>query len=148
MAKKPKKPTVEEEDRVWMVNEPVMEYQVVKNHTYVDEYTYKNFEHLMHLVPFSQKEWANILDLSERTLQRYAKDNKGFEGIYNDRLLHIEQLVQMGLETFTSGEAFYNWLKKDKMVLGQPLNFTGLYSTRGIQETINQLIRIQQGVYS
>jgi len=54
----------------------------------------------------------------------------------------------VGLETFVSAAAFYTWLKKDKQVLGQPLTFESLFTTRGIQETINQLLRIQQGVYS
>ncbi len=149
MAKKSKNYKIEEEDiKKFMVEEPFLEYKTIKKLPVVADYTYKKFEKLSSMVPFTQKEWAGILDLSERTLQRYARDNKGFEGIYTDRLLHIEQLIEAGLETFISAAAFYAWLKKDKFVLGQPLTFENLYTTRGIQETINQLLRIQQGVYS
>ena len=34
-----------------------------------------------------------MLHLSERTLQRYAKYNTSFEGIYVDRILHLEQMI-------------------------------------------------------
>ena len=57
-------------------------------------------------------------------------------------------MIQLGLETFTDSVAFYQWLKKDKPVLGQNLDFESLYSDRGIQEVIEQIHRIQYGVYT
>ncbi|MEX6687757.1 DUF2384 domain-containing protein [Danxiaibacter flavus] len=113
----------------------------------VADFPYKKFEKIAGLVPFTQKEWANILHLSEKTLQRYSKDNKSFEGIYVDRILQLEQLIHMGLETFTDAEAFYRWLKREKNILGQTVNFESLYSTQGIQDIIDDLGRIQHGVY-
>jgi len=151
MAKRIKKPIaypVKQDEKLSKTEEPFVEYKTVKKLPSITDFTYKKFEKLSRLIPFTQKEWAGILDLSERTLQRYARDNKGFEGIYTDRLLHIEELINTGLETFTSADAFYAWLKKDKPVLGQVINFSSLYTSRGIQETINQLLRIQHGVYT
>jgi uncharacterized protein (DUF2384 family) len=123
-------------------------YRTVKKLPAVADFSYKQFEKISAKVPFTQKEWANILHLSERTLQRYAKDNKHIEGIYVDRILHIEELIDTGLSVFKSPEAFYEWLKQDKKVLGHVLNFDSLYNTRGIQETLHQLSRIQYGVYT
>lgn len=130
------------------VEEPAVEYRSVKRLPVVTDFPYRKFEKIMTLVPFTQKEWANILHLSERTLQRYSKDNSSFEGIYIDRILQIEQMIQMGLETFVNAEAFYNWLHKEKKVLGHVLNFESLYSSQGIQDVIDQLGRIQYGVYT
>lgn len=114
----------------------------------VAEFTYRKFKKVADKVPFTQTEWASILHLSERTLQRYAKSNTSFDGIYTDRILQLQELIETGLETFSSAEALYRWLKKDKSVMGHVLNFNSLSSSRGIQETINQLVRIQQGVYA
>ena len=100
------------------------------------------------MVPFTQSEWANMLHLSERTLQRYAKNNSSFEGIYTDRILLLQEMIELGLETFVSADSFYRWLKKEKTVMGQSINFASLYSDRGIQEVIDQLGRIQYGVYT
>jgi len=113
-----------------------------------EEFTYTHFKKIADLVPFTQKEWAQILHLSERTLQRYARDHSGFEGLYIDRLLHIEQLIEKGLDTFAGADAFYTWLRKEKSVLGHQLGFSALYSTQGIQGLIDQLERIQYAVYT
>lgn len=128
--------------------EPLPAYRSVKKLPIVADFTYKQFEKVANLIPFTQKEWANILHLSERTLQRYAKEGKHFEGIYVDRILHIEDLIQLGLQVFNSPEAFYDWLKQDKKIMGQVVGINALFSTRGIQELIDQLTRIQHGVYT
>ena len=128
--------------------EPVMQYMPVKKPVSIADYTYKKLKKITDMVPFTQSEWANMLHLSERTLQRYAKNNSSFEGIYTDRILLLQDMIQLGLETFTDAQAFYGWLKKDKPVLGQNLNFESLYSDRGIQEVIEQIHRIQYGVYT
>lgn len=130
------------------VEEPAMAYPPAKKPVQVADYTYKKMKKIADLVPFTQAEWANMLHLSERTLQRYAKNNSSFEGIYTDRILLLQEMIQLGLETFTDAQAFYRWLKKEKPVMGQTLNFASLCSDRGIQEIIDQLIRIQQGVYA
>jgi len=114
----------------------------------IAEFTYRKFKKIADKVPFTQSEWAGILHLSERTLQRYAKNNGSFEGIYTDRILQLQELIDLGLSTFTSADSFYQWLRKDKIVMGQLLNFQSLASARGIQETIHQLSRIQQGIYA
>jgi len=128
------------------VNEPIAMYRSVKILPTVQDFTYKKFEKIANKVPFTQKEWASILHLSEKTLQRYSKDNKSFEGIYVDRILKMQELIEMGLDTFTSSEAFYRWLKRDKPMLGMLLTFSSLLSGEGIQEHINAIGRMQHGI--
>jgi putative toxin-antitoxin system antitoxin component (TIGR02293 family) len=130
-----------------ILKEPAPVYRSVKKIPEVLNYPYRKFEKIARQVPFTQKEWAAILHLSEKTLQRYSKDNKNFEGIYVDRLLQMQEMIETGLETFTSPEAFYRWLKRDKPVLGDLLTFDSLKSSRGIQLVIDQMGRIQHGVY-
>lgn len=133
-----------------MVEEFAMPYVPATNQSVplTAEFTYRKFKKIADKVPFTQSEWAGILHLSERTLQRYAKINGSFEGIYTDRILQLQELIDLGLSTFTSADSFYQWLKKDKIIMGQLLNFQSLASARGIQETIHQLSRIQQGIYA
>lgn len=127
--------------------EPMPVYQSVKKLPDVADFPYKKFEKTAALVPFTQKEWAGILHLSEKTLQRYAKDNKNFESIYADRILQIHELINLGLEAFADADAFYRWLKRDKKVLGHRLGFESLYSSQGIQLLNNEIGRILHGVY-
>jgi len=130
------------------VEEPLPVYAVPKKVLAVADYSYKKLKKIIDMVPFTQAEWANMLHLSERTLQRYAKNNSSFEGIYTDRILLLQEMIQLGLETFQDAASFTSWLKEDKKVMGQNLNFQSLYSERGIQEVIDQLTRIQYGVYT
>lgn len=112
------------------------------------DFTYSRFKKVAVKVPFTQSDWANILHLSERTLQRYAKENKSFEGIYVDRILQVEKLIDTGLDTFKSADAFYNWLKKPKKNVDTTISFESLFHSEGIQDVLNQLGRIQHGVYT
>ncbi len=146
MAKMQKYP--QQKSKPLKAEEPLMQYLPVKKQVAVADYSYKKLKRIADMVPFTQSEWANMLHLSERTLQRYAKSNSSFEGIYTDRILLLQEMINLGLETFTDANAFYSWLKKDKPVLGQKINFESLYSDRGIQEVIDQLTRIQYGVYT
>ncbi len=134
------------EDNVSKMNEPVPAYRSVKILPTIQDFPYKKFEKIANKVPFTQKEWASILHLSEKTLQRYAKDNKNFEGIYVDRVLKIQELIELGLDTFTSPEAFYRWLKREKPMMGMQLNFSSLLSGDGIQENINAINRMRHGI--
>ena len=138
----------QEEKPPLKLEEPFIPYTPMKKPVAVADYSYKKLKKIADTVPFTQSEWAAMLHLSERTLQRYAKSNTSFEGIYTDRILLLQEMIEMGLETFINADAFYRWLKKDKPVMGHTLNFESLYSDRGIQEIIDQLGRIQQGVYS
>lgn len=133
--------------KVTRAAEPTMPvYRTVKIIPEVSDFPYNKFEKIAKKVPFTQKEWASILHLSEKTLQRYAKDNKSFEGIYVDRILKMQELIEMGLETFTSADAFYRWLKRDKPTLGILLTFSSLLTGPGIQEHINTIGRMQHGI--
>jgi len=130
------------------LEEPFAEYIPLRRHVVITaDFTHKKFERIAAKVPFTQKDWANILHLSERTLQRYAQGSKSFEGIYVDRILQIEKLIDKGLETFADGDALYRWLKRDKKVMGQLLNFESLSYSQGIYDTMDEIGRIQYGVY-
>jgi len=129
------------------LNEPVPVYRSIKMLPAVLDYPYRKFEKIARQVAFTQKEWAAILHLSEKTLQRYAKDNKNFEGIYVERILQMQELIDLGLKTFTSPEALYRWLKRDKPVLGQLLTFDSLKTSEGIGLVTDEIGRIMYGVY-
>lgn len=139
-----------------ILNEPITAYNMPQKKIQVGylpsspiaNFTYKQFLQVANKVPFSLKEWASFLHLSERTLQRYAQDNSTFSGIYSDRILHLEQLFDLGLQVFKSPQALYSWLAKDKFVFNKTLNLSSLQTQQGITDTLNQLGRILYNVYS
>lgn len=145
---KKQKPYKNEEEELPKLSEPSFTMQPIHRlPAALKDFPYSKFKKVADKVPFTQNEWANILHLSERTLQRYAKDNKSFEGIYVDRILHLDKLISEGLEAFSDTDTFYRWLKRKKNVLGSELSFESLYHTEGIQQVYDEIGRIQHGVY-
>jgi putative toxin-antitoxin system antitoxin component (TIGR02293 family) len=134
-------------DSLPVLNEPVLSYTPRRAAPQQKEYTYKKFDSLSAKIPFTLKEWASVLHLSDRTLQRYAKDNKSFEGIYADRLLQIEKVINEAVKVFKKPIDFYQWLNEKHMVFGNTLSIASLQTQDGIQVLLDELGRIQQGVY-
>lgn len=147
--KRKKKKLVQDkpEDFESRVEEPLAVYGRINALPVRDSFSYKKFEKIAALAPFTQKEWGAILHLSEKTIQRYARDNSFFEGIYADRILHISELIDLGKETFSDTDALYRWLKREKNILGMRLGFDALTSTKGIQLLIEEIGRIQHGIF-
>lgn len=110
-------------------------------------FTIASFEQLSKKLLFSQAEWADILHISDRTLQRYLKDAKPFEGLYAEHLYQLENMANLSLAVFSSPELVRAWLLKSKQVLGEDLNFSTLQSFWGVKLISNELGRIAHGVY-
>ncbi len=129
-----------------VVQEPVADYKPLTPTIATLHFTSKHFDKIANKIGFTQKEWAQMLHLSERTLQRYAKEDRPFEGIYVDRILHIDDLIQKGLKIFQSPEMLLKWLKSSKQIMGQDLGFEALCFRQGIDALIHQIGRLQYGI--
>jgi putative toxin-antitoxin system antitoxin component (TIGR02293 family) len=128
--------------------EPQPVYRSVKALPKVKDFTYTEFKKIAGKTPFTQAEWAAILHVSERTLQRYAKNNGSFAPINAERALQIEKVLKEGECTFGKIENFYNWLKRNPYMLGGNLSFESLTTANGIERVLTQLHRIQHGLFA
>src|SRR6185312_8190853 len=79
----------EEEEKPMMTEEPRAIYELKKNVPSLKNFTFNDFKKIADKVDFTQKEWSDILHISERTLQRYAHDNGFFNTGVIDRILQI-----------------------------------------------------------
>jgi putative toxin-antitoxin system antitoxin component (TIGR02293 family) len=128
------------------VEEPMPAYRTVKTLPQVKDFTYSEFKKIADKSPFTQAEWAAILHVSERTLQRYAKNNGSFAPINAERALQIEKVLKEGKQTFGKIDSFYNWIKSGPYMLEGNLSLSALTSYEGIQKVLTQLGRIQHGI--
>lgn len=129
-----------------IVEEPVTEYRTIRAIPTLKDFDYNEFKKIADKSPFSQTEWASILHLSERTLQRYAKNNGVFAPMNAERVLQIAKVLEQGKVTFGSVDNFYNWLKDEPRTLEGRLSFDSLNSYDGIERVLTQLGRIQYGL--
>src|SRR6266550_2808933 len=91
---KSKHPLYKSASKLSKVEEPQAPYYTVKSMPIVKDFDYKEFKKIADKVPFTQKEWSDILHISERTLQRYAKDNGNFNFGVIDRILQIDKVMK------------------------------------------------------
>lgn len=108
---------------------------------------YGLFESQTKSIPFTQGEWSDLLHLSERTFQRYKKENKKFESIYTEKILEIILLFRKGRTVFGSAKAFYQWLTTPNISMGHIKPYTVIDNTFGIKLVTYTLGRIEHGVF-
>ena len=114
----------------------------------VGAFSTHQFEVLNQKLSFTQPEWAAILHISDRTLQRYLKEGKPFEGLHAEHLYQIDALADIGVSVFESGASFEEWLRAPKYILGKEIGFEALQSFGGVQLIADELGRMEYGVYS
>lgn len=130
------------------VQEPAPVYKPVKALPAVKDFTYAEFKKIAGSTPFTQAEWAAMLHVSERTLQRYARDNSHFAPINAERALQIARVIRKGKEVFGNSDKFFNWLRREPFMLGGNLSVASLQSAEGIERILTQLGRIEQGLFA
>ncbi len=128
--------------------EPLLAYPGHKTMPITRDFNYKEFAKIADKVPFTQKEWSDILHISERTLQRYAKDNGSFNFSVTDRILQVDKVINRGIEVFGSIEKFISWIKDNPYMLEGRLSVNSLASFDGIQSILTQLGRIEHGIFA
>lgn len=129
------------------VEEPMSLYNInVKILPSVKDFTYSEFKKTAEKTPFTQAEWAAMLQVSERTLQRYAKNNGSFAPINAERFMQINHVLARAKKVFGSIDYFYEWIHSNPPMLEGDLSFTSLTSFDGIQKVLMQLGRIEHGI--
>ena len=143
-----KHPLYRQKDIPAKISEPSPAYRSVKSLPLVKDFTYAEFKRIADKTPFTQAEWATLLHVSERTLQRYAKNNGHFAPINAERALQIEKVLKEAKITFGKVENFYTWIKRNPYMLEGNLSFNSLTTYTGIEKVLTQLIRIQHGLFA
>ncbi len=118
----------------------------VKSIPVLKDFTFAEFKKIADKAPFTQAEWAAMLHLSERTLQRYAKNEGVFAPMNAERVMQIAKVLEQGKITFGKVDNFYTWLKSEPYMLEGNLSINDLSSYDGIQKILTQLGRIQHGI--
>lgn len=114
----------------------------------VKDFNYKEFKKIADKVPFKLQEWSDILHISERTLQRYAKANSNFPFSVVDRILQIDKVIKRGIEVFGNLDKFIGWLRSNPYMLEGRLSLQSLRSIEGINLILTQLGRIEHGLFA
>ncbi len=135
------------------LNEAMIRYESLGNGNIVyliqssrEGISFSQFQQLSENLPFSMREWSEILHISERTIQRYKKESLVFEPLQSERILEIALLKRKGIDVFGSEKNFYTWLKSVNPALGGITPRELLDNSFGIGLIKDELLRIEHGV--
>lgn len=107
---------------------------------------YAQFKKLSEEIPFTAGDWSTVLNLNERTMQRYKNEQKTFDPIYSDKILQIAILYSLGIEVFGDKANFDTWLETKNVALGGEKPKELLDNTFGISLVKDELNRIENGI--
>ena len=108
---------------------------------------YTAFEKYAGVSPFTLADWSGFLELSERSLHRYKKDNKSFDRMRSERIIEIARVLKKGIEVFGDEENFNTWMNLRILALGGVKPRELLDSSEGIKILEDELIRIDYGMF-
>ena len=107
---------------------------------------FEAFSQMLSWSPFSLQEWSRILHLTERSLQRYKKENKTFDTLQSEKIMQVLLLYKKGIQVFGTKENFDTWLDTIIPALGHIRPKEILDSAFGIDMIKDELLRIEHGV--
>ena len=110
---------------------------------------YKIFTQIKSFTPFSDSDWAEYLDLSLKTLQRYRDDaDFYFKPIHTEKIFELAEVTNFGIEVFGSSEKFYRWLNTPSFALRNHKPAELLRDSYGKEMVMSELTRIDHGIFA
>lgn len=107
---------------------------------------YSLFDLIQDYTPFSEADWADFLDISTKSLQRYKQSSKSFKPIQSEKIIEMSEVTNVGLDVFGDMEKFRLWLNTPNYALGSLRPIELLKDSYGKEMVIGELIRINHGI--
>ena len=95
----------------------------------------------------SPGQMAQLLSVSERTIQRYSARER-FSRSVSEQILHIAEVAARGAEVFEDKEKFLGWLNQPSIALANEIPINLLKSRFGADMILEELGRMEHGVFS
>ncbi|RJQ60355.1 MAG: DUF2384 domain-containing protein [Desulfobacteraceae bacterium] len=96
---------------------------------------------------FSLRQMAEVLSVTDRTIQRYGRKHR-FNRTVSEQILQITEVAVRGEEIFGNKERFLSWIKSPCPALGNRTPASLLGSRFGSAMVLDELGRIEHGIVS
>ncbi|MCD6534141.1 MAG: DUF2384 domain-containing protein [Deltaproteobacteria bacterium] len=103
--------------------------------------------HLANYLSLSWKQIADLLPVTDRTLNRYTA-HQHFNSAVSEQVIHIAEALAKGTEVFQEKEKLLLWLNTPHKVFSGKTPFVLLSSRFGTELVLEELGRMEFGVYS
>lgn len=110
--------------------------------------SYKLFEKISKFTQFNELEWASILNISPKSMQRYKQSKKSFKPIQSEKIIEMAEVTQLGLEVFGNKDNFHLWLDTPNFALGNYKPKELIKDSYGKELVITELNQINYGIFA
>jgi putative toxin-antitoxin system antitoxin component (TIGR02293 family) len=100
---------------------------------------------LAEYMALSVSQMADLLPITERTVQRYPP-HRHFSTVVSEHILQIAEVVARGADVFEDKENFLTWLNHPSTALGGRSPKSLLASRFGTEMVLDELTRIEHGI--
>jgi putative toxin-antitoxin system antitoxin component (TIGR02293 family) len=108
---------------------------------------YSLFDLIQNYTPFSENDWANFLDISTKSLQRYrSSPDHHFKPIHSEKIIEMAEVTKVGLDVFGNMEKLKLWLNTPNYALGKLKPKELLKDSYGKEMVMSELNRINHGI--
>lgn len=107
------------------------------------------FSEIKKTVPFSDEDWAALLNISTKSLQRYAQEEDFlFKPIHSEKIVEIAEVTNLGNEVFDNQIQFDLWLHTPCYALGSIAPIEMLSDSYGKEMVLEELHKIDHGIFA
>ena len=96
--------------------------------------------------PFSENDWAEILDISTKTLHRYKMSSTPFKSTQSEKIIEMSEVTKVGMDVFDDMDQFKLWLDTPNFSLGNLKPIELLKDSYGKELVIGELTRVNYGI--
>ena len=107
----------------------------------------KALDNLVEVTGIGNSEMAGIVRTSERTLRRYSANQK-LNAEQSERVIELAKVYSRGEEVFGSIDAFREWMNSNVLALGNKKPKELLDTSLGIEMIMDELGRIEYGIFA
>ncbi len=107
---------------------------------------YSLFQLIQSVTPLSENDWSSILDISQKSLQRYKQGAKTFKPIQSEKIVEMAEVANLGREVFGDVEKFGVWMNTPIIALGNRKPVDLLTDSYGKEVVMTELTRIAHGI--
>lgn len=109
---------------------------------------YSAGEHVRKLLNLTTHEFAEILDVGERTLARVRTSARRFNPVVSDRIYRMTRIFSIASKVLEDEEAARKWIHRPQVGLGGKAPVDLLHTEAGAREVEDLLWRIEYGIIS
>ena len=102
---------------------------------------------LANYLSFSMSQMATLLSMTERTIQRH-QPGESFNRFVSEQILQIAEVAVSGVEVFEDKNKFLVWMNSPNKALANKTPMSLLSSRFGTDLILDELGRIEHGVFS